>query len=415
MEANQPLSLLKRTLIIVALFSILILIHLFIDKKLYDASISVVNDFSKAWEGSFMKFMTYFTNIGTGIFVILSSMYVILSGPKIKQIMYLNAVLISWCIACFLKNLFNELRPYWTDINLKILAPESDYGNPSGHSISTCCITFSAMVIYLRDNSDFCLNEKEAKLISNSRTGIIYSPIVKTILIILSIILCIFIMFSRVYVGAHAFNQILQGFLLAMLCTYAIFFSFRKELISLYKQILKNNKAGVLYAVLSFIIICVCILSHIVLYCSLRIAGICLDEVTLKHIINYKKNFTKYTPLESSATNGCLVSALLGIHFGIFFSVRYMKINPTRISLPVSNIKKVLRTGLVILVSAPILAVPFILVPKEPFIALVWVKSVIPGLLMGFIIYGLGDFLMAKIGCLPDVADYDQLLGQPKL
>ena len=411
-----------KALIAIFTFAIFIGIMLLIDYPLFQASLTIIKEYSMSWDTStFASIMKIYTNVGAITLCVLASMYVLLSGPKMKQIMYLNAVLLGWVLCSFFKNLHSELRPCWDDKDIKVMGSEKDYGNPSGHSTGCGCIVFSALLVYLFDNTDFCLNDAEKECVIKTRTGFVYSLPTKIIISIIGVLAYALVVYSRIYLGAHAINQVTYGVLLSVYSVLTIFYLFRKELISFYKHIfLEFDKAVFLkYVAIFVLIIGFMTAAQVILYVALVFSGVKLDQETLKHIREGGvPTMTEDTPLNSGLVNSGLGSVIIGAHIGLLFSARYFGIDPMRISFEISFLKKLARLLYVLLIAGSLPVLPFVLIPFEPPLEYMWIKTVIPSWTIGFLFYGVGDYLMMKANLLPELAKSEKeiaLLEEIKL
>lgn len=103
-------------------------------------------------------------------------------------------------LACLLKAYYSDPRPFWTreDIQSIGLYCPVEYGNPSGHSWFSVTIGLGFLV------------DK-------------YGPGTNNKNIYISLLLIIFVPMSRMYLGAHSLNQVIQGVSLGliMVCLFA--------------------------------------------------------------------------------------------------------------------------------------------------------------------------------------------------
>jgi len=400
----DSINVVYRAIISIITFALLIIIMILIEKPLFDASINLIKTYSNEWDTSnFAAFMKKYTNWGTVIICSICALYSLLTGPKIKQIMFINTVMLGWVLCSFLKNIHHALRPFWAEKSVPVISNENDYGNPSGHTSGSGCCIISALLLYLLDNYDFCLNDFEKDCVTKRRTGIIYNFYTKIIITVLAGIAYLLIVYSRVYLGAHSMNQVLYGIVLASFCVFVIFKLFRKELIDFYNEILVVHDRTLFGAYLiSFVTIVGGILAaQIIAYAVLNLTGVELDSATLSHIRENFKDFDKGTPLNAGLVNSGLGCLVIGVHIGLVISARFFTIEPTRISINVSMGKQIGRMIFMMAMIAPLPIVAYVYLPSYPPLGCMWFKSVIPSLVMGFMLFGLGDYLMLRIGGLP--------------
>jgi len=414
---SESIPLIYRLFITLLAFSIFAIIMFFINAPLFDVSMEVITNISKSWNSSFTTFMRYFTDIALMTVIGVGALYVLLKESKIAQMMFFDTLMLSWFVAGFLKNLINEVRPCWKDEKLLVEKPEIDYGNPSGHSLFALCSGLSCLLIYGMENKDFYLTEFEANLAAKRRTGVMYSPKAKVIIVIITLFICTMIVYSRVHIGLHSINQVLHGGVLAILCTCTIFFSFRKELVALYEAILTRKKTSNLRrnTVLCFLLAIFGILAQIILYIILSGRDVKLSEDIVNRIKKLIETFTSTTPLEAGLLNGCIGSFTVGIHLGLLFGSYCLKINAVRCSMEISLLKRIIRLLFTFTLIAVILFFPYFFTPPSPVLGFVWVKIIIPVTLAGFILYGLGDYIAMKIGCLPELPSEELTMGAVKV
>lgn len=390
------------TVLVFALFAAIMVV---INDTLFDTSMKVIGEISESWNGSFTSFLRYFTNIGLVTIIVVAACYVLLIESKIAQVMFLNAVMFSWMVAAFLKNGINEIRPYWKEEKFLVKKPEIDYGNPSGHSLFAISVGFSFLLVYCMSNTDFYLTDFEISLATKRKNSILYAPSIKVLVSVITLFLCTLIVYSRVHVAAHSINQVIHGSVLAILCTSTIFFSFRPELVALYKSVLTRDSESSTRrnAVICFFLAVLGILAQFALYWILTASNVKLAEEIVRRIKRFIENFTSTTPLESGLSNGCIGAFIIGLHVGLLFSSYVLKINAVRHSLPIMALKRVGRLVLMLLLAGAVLVVPYFLLPLKPVMGFVWIKVVLPSILAGFILYGLGDYVAMKIGWLPEI------------
>eukprot|EP00826_Nyctotherus_ovalis_P029235 TRINITY_DN2306_c0_g1_i5.p1 TRINITY_DN2306_c0_g1~~TRINITY_DN2306_c0_g1_i5.p1 ORF type:complete len:419 (+),score=85.96 TRINITY_DN2306_c0_g1_i5:68-1324(+) len=402
------------TILVFALFAAIMVV---INNTLFDTSMKIIGDISESWNDSFTSFLRYFTNIGLVTIIVIAACYVFLIESKIAQVMFLNAVMFSWMVAAFLKNGINEIRPYWKEEKLLIKKPEIDYGNPSGHSLFAISVGFSFLLIYCMSNTDFYLTDFELDLATKRKSGLLYAPSIKVLIGVVTLFLCTLIVYSRVHVAAHSINQVIHGSTLAILCTSTIFFSFRPELVALYKSILIGDSESSTHrnVIICFLLTVLGILAQFVLYLILTANNVKLAEEIVGRIKRFVENFTSTTPLESGLSNGCIGAFIIGLHAGLVFSSYVLKINAVRCSLPILILKRIGRLILVLLLAGAVLAVPYFLIPLKPIMGFVWIKVILPSILSGFILYGLGDYVALKIGWLPEVPNEELTLRTVKV
>jgi len=103
-----------------------------------------------------------------------------------------------------LKPIYHESRPFFDDITLgdmNIKDCSAEFGNPSAHSILAGQIPLVLMWYYLDTYKDYF---NKNKMLKNFLRVFVWTFIIGVI-------------YSRVYVGRHSFDQIIYGVLLGIL------------------------------------------------------------------------------------------------------------------------------------------------------------------------------------------------------
>ena len=106
-----------------------------------------------------------------------------------------------------MKLIYSQPRPFWINDDLFNNKCSANFGNPSGHSLTTTCTYLSIWYIL----TDYAFFKKS--------TG----KIIRTILLLLLQALFVCLMTSQIYTGVHAFNQTIFGYMLGI-CTFVLFF-----------------------------------------------------------------------------------------------------------------------------------------------------------------------------------------------
>jgi len=165
--------------------------------------------------------MYLYSDLGTGepYYV----MFVLFWGrninSKLENSFYtMNYFLQSFFIGLFfcysLKPIYGESRPFFDDITLgdmNIKDCSAEFGNPSAHSILAAQIPLIMMWFYLDTYRDYF---NKNKFVKNSLRAFTWSFIIGVI-------------YSRIYVGRHSFDQIIYGVLLGILLAYFSHYYYR--------------------------------------------------------------------------------------------------------------------------------------------------------------------------------------------
>ena len=315
--------------------------------------------------------------------------------------MYCDNLCFGFILNVYLKNVYHESRPCWTDKEIPLLGYEMDYGHPSVHASLCGSSILPALFIYAFENTDFTLNNYELVDYKKLRLRIIYKLPIRIIISVISILIYIFIIYSRLYVGAHSINQILYGPLLSIWWTVCIFIVFRTELVSYHQYVLTDQtesyfKPGVIGTIILFVILT---LIGVITYLIQSAIDIEVNEYEVNHIKEYIEDFEKEDPLDSGLINFGFVGLIFGVHMGIYIGKKYLKIDPTRITIPTAIWKIIIRLLATTIVAAIIPAIMFLLVPSSPAIGFMWIKSFIPSILLSFTLIGFGEFIIIKLNC----------------
>ena len=133
---------------------------------------------------------------------------IILSRRKGKAFLMLMFILFNVFLAALLKAYDCDPRPIWTSDevrNIGFYCPV-EYGNPSGHSWFSAVIGFGILLEYNGAGKNF--------------RNVWYS-----------LLLTILVPISRMYLGAHSLNQVLEGLTLGLACCLLYPFFVKRKLL----------------------------------------------------------------------------------------------------------------------------------------------------------------------------------------
>ena len=352
---------------------------------------------------SFADFMQNCNLYGFHIFNILWAIYVLTSGPKIGQILWVNSIGLGIVITSLLSCFYRKLRPSWSDITATILGTNKDYANPSFFMTVTGTITFSALILHFFHNDDFCLNNTEKESLEKSRKSLAYSPISRILVVLLAVAIYGFLGFSELYIGASTIGDVIHGCLLSLICVCAFFFIFRSRLIEYYKTALTETMAlKNSFISLGFISL-ITIGTIYMTYGIFRVLDMSISPDIVKHIKSKIRDFTKETPLNASIINAGLGFVAIGANFGLLLSPQVIGIDPTRVTLNTGFHSKFCRLFFVIFMIIPLPFAMILYIPLSPVIVSIWLKTIIPSAVFGFCFFTLSDFLMARLNLLPKI------------
>lgn len=142
----------------------------------------------------------------------------IMSKKKTRAFIMLTFILFNVYCAALLKAYDCDPRPIWTHKeirNIGFYCPV-EYGNPSGHSWFSAVIGFGVFLEYFGPGKDF-------------------------INIWLSLFLAILVPMSRMYLGAHSLNQVLEGLTLGLACCLLFTFTLKRNIQQYLNEFNENN------------------------------------------------------------------------------------------------------------------------------------------------------------------------------
>lgn len=109
---------------------------------------------------------------------------------------------------------YHSPRPFWVAEDIHAYDCTTQYGNPSGHSLFSMG---AAMTIWLDFNDRYRV-----------RNGSFFQPLwVRLIALLVAILFSFTIGYSRIFLGAHAWNQLLFGWQLGLWLALTFFVCYR--------------------------------------------------------------------------------------------------------------------------------------------------------------------------------------------
>lgn len=394
-----------KMVLVLGLYGTIISLELVVDKPLFQVSLSIVKYFSNSWDTNFAYFLRIYSNYGIWVFDILVICFLLQDGSKIKQIMALNTIYLTYALIIFLKSFYQAPRPYWLIPDIPLIQPEKDYGNPSGHTGITSIYVITSLYIYWTNCSDLSLNEKEQQIADVNKTKFFQYLPIKIIITAISLFLLILMIFSRIYLGCHGLNQLLYGFSIAILNLISVFVIFRVELISFYKSFLidrgkASNFRIALLIILAFIIYA---LINLAVYFLMKDYGEATSQEIIKRMHDFGIIFNEITPIEKSLINNGWSCIPFGVHLGVLFAQSFYHIDPTRISLEASLWQRLIRFLIVFFIAIYIPEYVSTSIPSGVAVYSCWCKTYFPAAIMGFATFAFGDLIMDKCHLLPSL------------
>ena len=146
---------------------------------------------------------------------------------RIRTIVHLTYLMIGLYFMVVLKQAFQESRPFWFNTSINILEwfCPTDFGNPSGHS-------FIAFAMYEPFLSDFVGTGKQ-----------------RLYLFIWGFI-AVLVVISRMYLGAHSFDQVVYGSLIGLSFLVIYRFWLQEFLYDTYRDLL-NQKGKLITGIIT--------------------------------------------------------------------------------------------------------------------------------------------------------------------
>jgi membrane-associated phospholipid phosphatase len=154
----------------------------------------------------YIKVAQFFTFLGSNSIFIPLLIMVYNYVNIYKTYTLLMSLLISIGSFSILKVVYSSPRPYFKNEKIETFGCEGGWGNPSGN-----CLSSMAFYLTLWHIITDCKELRNQKLIKN-------------IYLLVTCLLIVLIMFSRIMVGAHSINQVLFGGLLGFGIYYFLFF-----------------------------------------------------------------------------------------------------------------------------------------------------------------------------------------------
>ena len=140
-------------------------------------------------------------------FIIPVTSFVAILHPLNKLTALILPLFITLYLYNLLKLIYSQPRPFWVNDALFNNKCSTNYGNPSGHSLTTTS-TYLSLWYILTDYAYF--KKPLGKLIRIS-------------LLLLLQVLCITLMLCEIFNGIHAFNQTIFGYILGI-CVFILFY-----------------------------------------------------------------------------------------------------------------------------------------------------------------------------------------------
>lgn len=256
-------------------------------------------------------------------------MYYILAPGKIKTLSFIIYFLFTIYFTSLLKMFYHDPRPYWEEPEVKAKECYTEYGNPSGHSLSAILLFGMIWYRYLRHfvqkNKIVCclkyhkvqedknmknilianrvemgsnffqseLTENQENVKENAKPSIaqhIEFFICSFILLLITFL----ILFGRIYLGMHSYNEVLLGAFYGFYFLILYVFYIEILIMKVLEKIIKENNEAIEKGKLLNWVYLAYILA---IYAVLIVIAIITYEICLKNIHipeYYYNNINRY-------------------------------------------------------------------------------------------------------------------------
>ncbi|ASU34068.1 phosphatase PAP2 family protein [Mucilaginibacter xinganensis] len=175
----------------------------FIDKEFSEE----IQEHQNPFLDTAMKFVSWFGYMPNAALTVLGTCCIFLFYGYKKEAIYLAMSMLSGLVSTIFKFVINRPRP--AEPLVRIVAKASQQSFPSGH-----------MLFYVVFFGFLTLLMFQLKNIA---------VFVRVTVAVISLLLIFVVPFSRIYLGAHWFTDVLGGFLLGLLCLYLLSFYYLKS------------------------------------------------------------------------------------------------------------------------------------------------------------------------------------------
>ena len=245
------------------LIHIVVISYIIADSFFRDSAFESSNNFavslqkslnSKFFEIFFIVFCDILYPIVTA--VILMTFYA-LTVQKIKTLAFFLYFFLITYVCSILKLIYHNPRPYWVSPNVEALECYSEYGNPSGHSMMS--IIFFGMIWHeyvwvwvekgqvgvlsnwqkeQRQMNENLIKDEKDKIAENNTDNKTCRFLLFSLLIAL---VMFFILFGRIYLGMHSYNEVFLGFLYGFYFIYLYLTYFEDIFVAFIHSIIIKN------------------------------------------------------------------------------------------------------------------------------------------------------------------------------
>jgi membrane-associated phospholipid phosphatase len=369
-----------KLLILVIYLALLIGLEQVFRSPMFESSLTFELDWQKSSPGS-QSFWIFCSELGTGPVLIPMLAITYLFFPLNKAYSYLTVMIYGYYLDNIMKLWYGNPRPFWLNPEL-FKACNGGFGNPSGHSFSSA----SAYFAFFHIVTDFDWFKKR-----------LVGVITRVLLGILTFVIVVLIVLSRLYLGAHSTNQILYGGLLGLGLYYFVFFvmEWSSQTPEEFSQFFTQKKITIIFIIKYILLNLACFLSYGLIDNGEGIYSPTLDALCPDH-----NPYRKFNP---DAVFGMLsLFGIIGGHFGLVFLFHLTeksytgKVNAVVYWYKGTCKSHILRIMLCILFGLPLILI-FIISGKSSLVMIFVFKVSVPYLVALFGLFGPAVFFSIKL------------------
>ena len=223
-----------------------IIVNLFTEKEQFKASIHLAIWMQSHSSSILDFFMAFCSFLGYPFLVIVLAIYTFVEPNKFLAYKITFFCVSSGFLNGVLKLLYASPRPWYADEKVLVMeCLETDFGRPSGHSMFSIYVGIMFYRSYIYKSEEELLPEVDAEaftLTPRTSNKDIFgaSDNKKRFIFILYVIAVILVGASRVYRGAHSFDQVLLGWSYGILCFHLTVYYLEKPVEKLFSSYYDN-------------------------------------------------------------------------------------------------------------------------------------------------------------------------------
>lgn len=246
--------------------SLLMVIYIIADCYFRDKAFEDSNRFAaeaqeKLGTGFFKIFFIIFCDILHPIAIgAILMVYYAFSPNKIKTLAFFLYFFLITYLCSIIKMIYHNPRPYWVSPNVQALECYSEYGNPSGHSMMSVIFfvflwhkhiwgwvekgQLGFLSIWQKEQRQMNENlikeggEKEKVLEIHQSPN---KTVKFCIFTVLTFLIVFFILFGRIFLGMHSYNEVFLGFFYGVYFIYMYLTYIEDYLVALLHAIIAKN------------------------------------------------------------------------------------------------------------------------------------------------------------------------------